>query len=152
MLQCTYLGLKHSRRRIWSDRSHINLWPICDRWPYLWVKNLRNVRGKVAGVTGREPAASGVTGQWLMAVFCDTSNFFTYIYRHLPTMTYIKSWKSLARCADYKTTKTNCIKCSAKLAMSMSRKLCCNILKRHTQGTNSDFILIELGIDEFWDW
>ena len=46
--------------------------------------------GSVAGVTGLEPAASGVTGQQLMAVFCDTSDFSTCIYRHLPTMTYIK--------------------------------------------------------------
>ena len=46
--------------------------------------------GKVAGVTGLEPAASGVTGQQEIAVFWDFSNIFTCIYRHLPTMTYIK--------------------------------------------------------------
>ena len=50
----------------------------------------------MAGVTGLEPAASGVTGQKLMAVFCDTSDFFTCIYLHLPAMTYTKSQKSLA--------------------------------------------------------
>ena len=49
--------------------------------------------GSLAGVTGLEPAASGVTGQRLMAVFCDTFDFFTCIYRHLPTMTYIKKSK-----------------------------------------------------------
>ena len=48
---------------------------------------------KVAGVTGLEPAASGVTGQQGMAVFCDTFNISTDIYRHLPTMTYIKMLK-----------------------------------------------------------
>ena len=53
-----------------------------------WLSK-KNVR-KVAGVTGLEPAASGVTGQQLMAVFCDTSDIFTDIYLHLPTMTYIK--------------------------------------------------------------
>ena len=47
----------------------------------------------MAGVTGLEPAASGVTGQQGMAVFCDTFNISTDIYRHLPTMTYIKMLK-----------------------------------------------------------
>ena len=44
----------------------------------------------LAGVTGLEPAASGVTGQQEMTIFWDTSDFLTSIYRHLPTMTYTK--------------------------------------------------------------
>tara|TARA_S200000501_G_scaffold165715_1_gene156154 strand:- start:6052 stop:6249 length:198 start_codon:yes stop_codon:yes gene_type:complete len=52
---------------------------------------LRKKVEKVAGVTGLEPASSGVAGQRLMAVFSDSFDIFTDIYRRFPKMTYMKS-------------------------------------------------------------